>query len=853
MGSYYLFELKRYFSSSSSYMFMLLALVLLNILTFFVGNWYAQNVATLDIFFGFMPWVLMFLAPALMMSSWPDEYKRGTAEFLFGLPLSLFQVGLSKFLAAWTFLFVLLLATTPMVATVYFLGSPDIGPILMGYLAALLMGGFMLSLAYLGSVISRGQIGAFSLGLLFSFLSVLTSWGVLTTFLRHYVSADILDKIITLSPINRYEQMYYGLLDFGHITFFLSAMLISVFLGHLIISRRHGGRKMHMVSGLWILFAVLSNLIIAKADLRFDLTENKRLSVSNNLIEMAKELPENTVKMTLYYSSSNPDLSLDIKKHAARVRYVLQSLAKKSDGRIDLVEIDPTGDGERTFKAVESGVLETSLPQGSGFFFGLVVKIRDREHAIARLEPNQFNYFEYYLGQLFSELTKTKEKKIGVYSSLDFSQNDARPRFLSVLEQSYDVTYITDDRPELKQKYDAIIVYIAPYLRMEATFALDQYLVKGGRALLVLDPFFRQGLGTKFDVTNRNSDPRKKDHPADILRSYGANYDYLEVVKDDNLAQLATVEDLGDSRYPMWMDLGEGQINYKLPFLKHVRSLSLAEAGHFKLDADKMPAVELTPLLKTTTHSQFVPRYLFDSFAPQVLSQKAKGDKKVRYLAVMAKGKMPSMFDILPDEVQDYYLDYAPEGQSVDLAKLAKFEKESQKEGVMIAIADADFLSDRFSMYKTGNGQATPTNSNVSMMLDMVRYLVGDERLLGLYGRLDKKRNFTLVNEMIARNAAMYQEDETNLMREYLGVSSQMRALNRQTAEQDFINAKLEKKRVSLAKEELQLRYRLRDIREQMRADVESMGQILAAFNLLFAPLVILIFSTIYLYRRRKA
>lgn len=853
MFSYYLFELKRYFSSASTYVFLILALLILNVMTFFMGGWFAQNIASLDLFFSFIPWVFIFLAPALMMSTWADDYKRKTAEFVIGLPLSIFSVGIAKFLAAWTVMLTLLALTFPIVISVFYLGNPDLGPILGGYFAAVLFAGFMLMLSYLGAVVSKGQIGAFSIGLLLSFFSVLSSWGLLTSLLREYVPAKVLDTLIVSSPMNRYEQLYYGLLDFQHVVFFITSIAMGLVLAQSILMLRHGGQRKKSVYALFFVLFSLLNISAHKLNSYVDLTEEKRLSVSENLIKMAQDLSENSVQLTLYYSSSNPDLTLDIKKHAARVRSVIQSLVRESKGSMSFEEIDPTGDTERTFAAIRSGVQEISLQQGGGFFFGLVVKIRDREHAIARLEPNEFNYFEYYLGQLMAELTKTKQKRIGIVTSLDPTQSDSLPRFLKILAKDYDLVWVNEDKPELAPNLDAVIVYVAPYIRVETTFALDQYLVNGGRALVIMDPYFRQGLGSKFETPNRNSDQRKTDHPADLLRHWGVDYDYVEVVEDRRLAQIATMEGLGDSRYPMWLNLSGGQINYKMPFLKQVKRLSLAESGHYKITDKSAEGIIATPLLKTTDASRYVPRYLFDTIAPQILSQKAKGDEKERYLAAMVQGKLSSAFDKLPDLVADYYLDFAPIDQSVNLEEMAKFKKESQKEAVVITVADADFLTDRFSMFSMGQGQQPiPANSNISMVLDMVRYLVGDHRLLGLFGKLDKQRNFTLLEEMLSLQSATYQEEEQELMRDYFVVTTQMRAINKQSANEDFVNHQLEEKRIALAKEELELRFKLRQIREEMRSSIESFGQVIALLNLLVAPILLLIFGGFYLLRRKS-
>src|SRR6185312_12755220 len=130
-----------YFATPVAYVFLVIFLVLAGILTFYVGDFYERGQADLQPFFVMHPWLYLILVPAITMRMWAEETKGGTLELLLTLPLTLWQAMLGKFLAAWLFIGLALALTFPIWITVNYLGAPDNGVILAGYLGSWLMAG----------------------------------------------------------------------------------------------------------------------------------------------------------------------------------------------------------------------------------------------------------------------------------------------------------------------------------------------------------------------------------------------------------------------------------------------------------------------------------------------------------------------------------------------------------------------------------------------------------------------------------------------------------------------------------------------------------------------------------------
>ena len=130
-----------YFRSPVAYVFIIIFLVSTTGTTWYLGNYYTSNEASLELFFFFHPWLYLFLIPAMGMRLWAEERRTGTVELLLTLPVSMVTVVVSKFVAAWLFIGLALLLTFPMILTTAYLGDPDGGVMLTGYIGSFLMAG----------------------------------------------------------------------------------------------------------------------------------------------------------------------------------------------------------------------------------------------------------------------------------------------------------------------------------------------------------------------------------------------------------------------------------------------------------------------------------------------------------------------------------------------------------------------------------------------------------------------------------------------------------------------------------------------------------------------------------------
>jgi ABC-2 type transport system permease protein len=221
-------ELASYFATPLAYVFILIFLVLANAFTFYLGGFYERGQADLDPFFTFLPWLYLFLIPAIAMKLWAEERKSGSIELLMTLPVSLRDAVLGKFFAAWIFTALALALTFPLWLTVNYLGSPDNGAIVAAYLGSMLLAGGFLAIGSCMSALTRNQVIAFILGVVACFLFLLAGFPLVLDVFRAWAPQALTDAIASLSFLTHFESIVKGVIDVRDLLYF--AMLIGFFL-----------------------------------------------------------------------------------------------------------------------------------------------------------------------------------------------------------------------------------------------------------------------------------------------------------------------------------------------------------------------------------------------------------------------------------------------------------------------------------------------------------------------------------------------------------------------------------------------------------------------------------------------
>ena len=231
-------ELRSYFVTPVAYVFLVIFLVLSGILTFYVGDFYDRGIADLQPFFVMHPWLYLILVPAVSMRLWAEEAKSGTLELLLTLPINLWQAMLGKFLAAWLFVGLALLVTFPVWVTVNYLGSPDNGIIIAGYVGSWLMAGAFLAIGACLSTITSSQVVAFILTAVVCVLLILAGQSQVLDFFQGTLPRRLVNGVAHLSMLRHYEGIARGVLDVRDLLYFILTIAAWLTAGVLVLDMK---------------------------------------------------------------------------------------------------------------------------------------------------------------------------------------------------------------------------------------------------------------------------------------------------------------------------------------------------------------------------------------------------------------------------------------------------------------------------------------------------------------------------------------------------------------------------------------------------------------------------------------
>jgi ABC-2 type transport system permease protein len=231
-------ELVSYFESPVAYVFMVVFLILLGFLTFFVSRFYEIGQADLRPFFFWHPWLFLILIPASAMRLWAEERRSGTIETLLTLPVSMTEAILGKFLAAWIFIGLIIALTFPIVLTTAYLGNPDKGVVIGGYLGSFLLAGTYLAVGMMTSALTRNQVISFVLALMICLFLLLAGWQPVTDLLVKWAPEWLVNGVAAFSFMPHYEAFQKGILDSRDFAYYLSAIIFMLFCTYVVIENR---------------------------------------------------------------------------------------------------------------------------------------------------------------------------------------------------------------------------------------------------------------------------------------------------------------------------------------------------------------------------------------------------------------------------------------------------------------------------------------------------------------------------------------------------------------------------------------------------------------------------------------
>lgn len=234
-------ELTGYFSSPVAYVFIVIFLLMNGFFTFMLGGFFEIGEASLARpFFNWHPWLYLFLVPAAGMRLWSEERRVGTLELLLTMPVAAWEAIVGKFIACWSFLALSLALTFPVAATAMYLGSPDVGAIVAGYLGSFLLAGAYLAVTVMTSALTRNQVISFILSVVICFFLIFAGWEPVTNLAVRWAPDWLVNTVAAFSVMPHFTNFQRGVVEVRDLLYFASVMVFSLFSTSVILRNLRG-------------------------------------------------------------------------------------------------------------------------------------------------------------------------------------------------------------------------------------------------------------------------------------------------------------------------------------------------------------------------------------------------------------------------------------------------------------------------------------------------------------------------------------------------------------------------------------------------------------------------------------
>lgn len=847
-------EFRAYFDSPVAYVFLTAFLVLVGFLTFGVALFYERRQADLTPFFFWHPWVYLLLVPAATMGVWADERRNGTAELLLTLPVTLGEVLVGKFLAAWSFVGIGLALTFPVALTAGYLGSPDWGAVFCGYLGSLLLAGASVAIGVFASTLSRSSVVGFvvSLALVFLLLIIgfdpvigaVAAWGVPTA---------ITDAVASCSLLSHFEAMRRGVVDFADVGYYAAMMVFMLAAAKTVTDGRRGASK--GLVGLVLVGAIAASsvVILANLPLRCDMTAERLYTLSNGSKAVLGQLTED-VTLKYYVSSSSAEMPMALKTYAQQVGNLLKEYARAGGGRLVVEEYDPKPDSDAEEWAQRYGVEPQTggNPFGQGVYFGVVAVCGDREETLGVLSPRTESTLEYDLTRLVTRVAWPERPVVGVMTSLPdvlgakmnpmMMQMGQRPpqgwAAFSELAKDYDVRAVEPDAEKIDDDVKALVVLHAKNLSDKTLYAIDQFVLRGGKLVACVDPLSIKDMQSARAQQNPMMGGMGGDGPSTLGKlfdAWGVKFDEGKIACDLEAATKLNNGQGGVESNPAFLSLGAENMDKGDLIVADLTNVMFPFAGAFTFEKKDMD-LAFAPVITTSKEN---------SCATDKMSLQFGGMKDMvpdgasRILAARLSGTFRTAFPKGPDGTNDVSAAHA-EGKSS-----------------VLLFADSDFLADDFCvrMMRTPFG-AIPqlVNENLMLFANAMEQFAGREELIGVRSRGASDRPFKVVNELEAEATKKWQAREAAFQEELQQTQQRLSALQKEKkgGERFILSKEQQDEIVKLRKSQAETRKQLKNVRKELTADIDALGLRLKVANIALVPVLVVLFGLLRGYLRRK-
>ena len=605
---------------------------------------------------------------------------------------------------------------------------------------------------------------------------------------------------------------------------------------------------------------------------QIDFTENKFYSLTDGTRSILGDV-DTPVEATLFVSEGR-DLPPELVSRVTDVEALLRQYESNAPkGMFSYRKLVPKPDTEAAEKAALAGVQAQPTRGGGDAVLTLSVTCLDKRENVDFLPlMGREEQFEYEVSRAISNVLKgDKKKKIGLMSALPINGSPMGPMMggqqrpwvvAQQLKRDYDVVNVELTADKIDDALDALLVVHPAGITDTAQFAIDQFILKGKPTVIMLDP---ASLVAKNSQRQQNPQmpmmggANASSSVPKLTAEWGYTFDASQVVADMSYQTPLR----GNQMSPVFLTLGQKAINDKDPVTLGLTDALFVHTGAFT----GKPADGLTEdiLIKTSPKNELISAMEADG-DPEALVRKFKSSDKEKILALRLSGKFKTAFpDGKPkkeDKPDEPKAEEKKDEEKKDEEKKDEEKKDDAaplkemaegKSGVVILVADTDFMFDAFSVQMLGPQMAMPFNGNLPLAMNIVDQVAGDTRLVQIRSRGPNRRPFTKINDIQVAAEERIKDEVARLQEKADEANKKLSELQaaKDPKQQNFLSPEQQAQIDEFRQEQVNASKQIRELRKGARAEIDSKLARLKALNIGIVPgLIAVIGLTVYIVRR---
>ena len=605
---------------------------------------------------------------------------------------------------------------------------------------------------------------------------------------------------------------------------------------------------------------VLFNTITAQLKFKADLTEGDLFTLSEGSKKLLEDLKEegdgSKLEIRFYLTQGEKGVPVFVSEHGRRIEDLLDQYQEYAGSNIELKKINPRRDTDEEELAVNDGIQLLN----NAFYVGMAVSFLDTTEVIPFFDPAKSTTLEYDISRAIKNVLKLKEDRqtIGVMSSLNvwggpdasnpmamMNRGAQQPPwfFLRQLQQDFNVERLEATATEISDDIDLLLVIHPKNISDATEYAIDQFVLSGRKLIVFADP-----LALKDEGNNQNPGMGGASTLSRLFTKWGVNFENSKVVADFNF-RLNQRDPLSRGRImPAYLALGKKAFNQEEIVTRDLGSIRMPYAGSFDVSnlATGLTAKELISSsdqakLVDGMSSQFNGEKIMDSFLTGSEDGKPTGTNKFA-LAVKISGTFTTAFpDGKPGSSGDE--DESDEEKTTNSNHL----KESESENHVCLIGDTDLLSEEHFLIQ----QRFLLSQNVSFVQNIVDHF-GDDTLINIRSR-NQDRPFTTIMDLEKEAQSKFEDKLKKLEAEQQAILQEKTKLESTGEGQNQFTLSIDPEALKdIQKKELEKRKQIREIRKELRSEIDLIQLQIKLANIVSMPALVIIAGIIFFVRKRK-